>query len=109
VGIRLGTALVAKGFIAEGTLVRVLSESLNIPMVDLSKVEPQPAALQLVSASLCEQYEVFPLAVQEQSKRTTMDAVVSYAASRAFAHSPGRSSWTRSAGCAWMRVSTSLR
>jgi hypothetical protein len=65
-GIRLGAALVAKGFMAEATLMRVLSESLSIPMVDLSKIEPDPAALAMVHVRIAEQYEVFPMAVREQ-------------------------------------------
>ena len=67
-GIRLGTALVAKGFIAEGTLMKVLSEALGIPMVDLSKVQPDQKALSLVPARMCEQHEVFPVALKEPPK-----------------------------------------
>lgn len=65
-GMRLGTALVAKGFIAEGMLTRVLSESLGIPMVDLSRVVVDQHALQIVSRRLAEQYDVFPIALRQQ-------------------------------------------
>lgn len=65
-GMRLGTALVAKGFIAEGTLTRVLSESLSIPMVDLARVVVDPRALHAVPRKLCEQHDVFPLSLREQ-------------------------------------------
>ncbi len=65
-GMRLGTALVAKGFIAEGMLTRVLSESLGIPMVDLARVVVDQRALQIVSRRLAEQYDVFPIALREQ-------------------------------------------
>lgn len=65
-GMRLGTALVAKGFIAEGMLTRVLSESLSIPMVDLSRVVADQRALQIVPRRLAEQYDVFPIALREQ-------------------------------------------
>ena len=61
-GMRLGTALVAKGFIAEGMLTRVLSESLGIPMVDLARVVVDQHALQIVPRRLAEQYDVFPIA-----------------------------------------------
>ncbi len=67
-GIRLGAALVAKGFIAEGTLMKVLSEALNIPMVDLSKVRVDPKALALVPARMCELHEVFPLSLKEPAR-----------------------------------------
>ena len=66
-GMRLGTALVAKGFVAEGTLTRVLSESLNIPMVDLARVVVDPKALALVSRRICEQHDVLPLGLREQA------------------------------------------
>ncbi len=65
-GMRLGTALVAKGFIAEGVLTRVLSESLAIPMVDLSRIVADPRALQMVPRRLAEQHDVFPIALREQ-------------------------------------------
>ncbi|HEY4223398.1 MAG TPA: hypothetical protein VGO62_18700 [Myxococcota bacterium] len=71
-GMRLGTALVAKGFIAEGELMRVLSESLGIPMADLSKVTVDPKALALIPARMCEQYEIFPLSVKEQKGRNAL-------------------------------------
>lgn len=65
-GMRLGTALVAKGFIPEGVLTRVLSESLGIPMVDLARVVVDPKALAIVPRRLAEQYDVFPIALKEQ-------------------------------------------
>jgi type IV pilus assembly protein PilB len=67
-GMRLGTALVAKAFISEGALVRVLSESLGIPMVDLSLINVDPAALALVPSRVCERYEVFPVSVKPQPR-----------------------------------------
>ena len=65
-GMRLGTALVARGFIAEGVLTRVLSVSRGIPMVDLARVVVDQKALQIVSRRLAEQYDVFPIALREQ-------------------------------------------
>jgi len=70
--VRLGSALVAQGFIAEGTLTRTLAESLQIPMVDLAKVEIDVRALALLKATTCEQYEVFPIAVKEHRGRHTL-------------------------------------
>lgn len=71
-GMRLGAALVARGFIAEGTLTRVLSESLQIPMVDLSKVVVDPKALALLKAGTCEQNEIFPIAIKTHKGRHTL-------------------------------------
>lgn len=71
-GTRLGAALVAKRFISEGTLTRALSESLQIPMVDLAKVVVDRRALALLRASTCEQYDVFPIAVKSHKGRNTL-------------------------------------
>jgi hypothetical protein len=71
-GMRLGAALVAKGFIAEGTLTRVLSESLGIPMVDLAKVVADKNAIELVPIRVCEQYDVFPIALKQARGRRVL-------------------------------------
>jgi hypothetical protein len=71
-GMRLGTALVAKGFIVEGVLTRVLSESLGIPMVDLARIQPEPKALQMLNGTICEQHDVFPIALKEQKGRKVL-------------------------------------
>lgn len=71
-GLRLGAALVAKGFIAEGTLTRVLAESLQIPMVDLAKVVVDKNALALLKSTICDQNQVFPIAVKSHKGRHTL-------------------------------------
>ena len=71
-GQRLGAVLVAKGIVAEGTLTRSLAESLRIPMVDLSKVTPEPKALLTLPAALAEEHEVFPVAVKDHRGRKTL-------------------------------------
>jgi len=71
-GHRLGTSLVAKGFISEGTLIYVLSRSLGIPMVDLSQLQPQKDALKLLPSSLCEAHEIVPLAIEGNKGRRTL-------------------------------------
>lgn len=68
-GMRLGTALVAKGFVAEGVLTRVLSESLGFPMVDLSRVVIDPKVLGLVPRRTCEAHDVLPIGVKEEPGR----------------------------------------
>lgn len=65
-GMRLGAALVVKGFIAEGMLTRVLAETLNIPMVDLSRVVVDNKALALVPRRIAEQHQVLPISLREQ-------------------------------------------
>jgi hypothetical protein len=68
-GMRLGTALVAKGFVAEGMLTRVLSESLGFPMVDLSRVVIDPKVIALVPRRTCEAHDVIPVGVKEEPGR----------------------------------------
>lgn len=68
-GMRLGTALVAKGFVGEGVLTRVLSESLGFPMVDLSRVVIDPKVVTLVPRRTCEAHDVLPIGVKEESAR----------------------------------------
>lgn len=71
-GHRLGTALVTKGFISEGNLTRVLSESLQIPMVDLSKVSVDAKAVALVKREVAERFEIIPIAIKEHKGRRTL-------------------------------------
>ena len=121
-GMRLGTALVAKGFVAEGMLTRVLSESLGFPMVDLSRIVIEPKALQLVPRRVCEQHDVLPLGLKEQGGRkllflamadplnaTVIDeiAFTSSRRSRRFRRSSRRSVATTWASASRLRRSTS--
>jgi len=71
-GYRLGAVLVLKGFVSEGALTRVLSESLQVPMVDLSKVPVDPKALQLLKPTTAEEYDVLPIAVKTHQGRKTL-------------------------------------
>ena len=66
---RLGAALVAKGFITEGKLTQVLSEFLGIPMVDMAKVVVDQKAMELVPVTMCEQHDVFPISLKMQKGR----------------------------------------
>jgi Type II secretion system (T2SS), protein E, N-terminal domain len=66
---RLGAALVAKGFITEGKLTQVLSEFLGIPMVDMAKVVVDQKAMELVPVMMCEQHDVFPISLKAQKGR----------------------------------------
>ncbi len=71
-GHRLGAALVVRGFLSEGMLTRVLSESLRIPMVDLSKINTDARAIELIRASMAEEHEIFPLAIKQYKGRKTL-------------------------------------
>ncbi|MFZ9886012.1 MAG: hypothetical protein ACO3JL_00815 [Myxococcota bacterium] len=71
-GVRIGAAIVAQGFLPEGTLTRVLAESLQIPMVDLAKVKVDEGALTLLNAAVCQKHQVFPIAVKTYRNRLTL-------------------------------------
>jgi hypothetical protein len=64
-GHRLGVALVAKGFITEGMLIKVLGETLGLPTVDLSKVTFDSSATRLVSYNTCENNDLIPISLEE--------------------------------------------
>jgi cellulose synthase/poly-beta-1,6-N-acetylglucosamine synthase-like glycosyltransferase len=62
-GSRLGDILVSHGVISEDQLVAVLAEQFQLPVVDLSAYEPDPAALDLIPEPLSRHLRVVPLAV----------------------------------------------
>ncbi|MDY7232302.1 hypothetical protein [Hyalangium rubrum] len=66
---RLGATLVAQGAITEAVLVQAVSEALGIPVVDLTAVSPDWAAVHLVRARSCEQHEMFPYALESVGGR----------------------------------------
>ena len=71
-GHRLGAALLAKGFVTEGTLCKVLGEELGIPVVDLADLEPDWTALKLVEGSFCERHELLPLRLERSRARKVL-------------------------------------
>ncbi len=66
---RLGGALVQKGHLSEEELVHALSESLGLAAVDLSRVFVDWNAVQLLRASVCEAYGLFPYAIEKMKGR----------------------------------------
>lgn len=71
-GKRLGVSLVEKNFVSEGTITRVLSEVMQIPMVDLAKVVIENEAVRLLKASTCEEFDIFPIATRQHKGRKTL-------------------------------------
>lgn len=63
-GARLGTALVAKGFLSEEMLMRVLGSTLNMPIVDISRIRVPPEIVKIVPGKLAEKYDVIPIALE---------------------------------------------
>src|SRR4051812_33335180 len=59
----LGHVVVELGFCSEATVTRALSLQARLPVVDLSRIEPQTAALDRVDRAVMHQYRVLPLRV----------------------------------------------
>ncbi|MBI2752457.1 MAG: type II/IV secretion system protein [Betaproteobacteria bacterium] len=57
----LGQILVELGLVTREELKRTLTQQLGIPFVDLSRFEPEPAALKIVPAAVTAEYNVLPL------------------------------------------------
>jgi hypothetical protein len=74
---RLGGALVQKGHLTEEALVQALSESLGLSAVNLERVFVDWSAVQLLRASVCEAYGLFPYAIETmQGRRQLLVAMV---------------------------------
>jgi hypothetical protein len=71
-GVRLGASLIALGFMNEDAITRVLSETLGIPMADLSRLTADPRALRVLSVGTCEKHHVFPVRVRGKDKKRTL-------------------------------------
>lgn len=65
-GQRLGSALVAKGFITEEMLMRVLGSTLNMPIVDISRIRIAPDVIKAVPGRLAEKYDLVPIALESK-------------------------------------------
>ena len=65
-GQRLGSALVAKGFLSEEMLMRVLGSTLNMPIVDISRIRVPADIVRIVPPKLAEKYDVVPIALESK-------------------------------------------
>jgi cellulose synthase/poly-beta-1,6-N-acetylglucosamine synthase-like glycosyltransferase len=65
VGGRLGEVLVHAGLVPEDQVVAALAEQLRLPVVDLSKVRPEPDALALVPEPVARRHRFVPLAISD--------------------------------------------
>jgi cellulose synthase/poly-beta-1,6-N-acetylglucosamine synthase-like glycosyltransferase len=64
-GSRLGDVLVHSGVVSEPELVAILAEQFQLPLVELSEYEPDPAALELIPEPLARHLRAVPIAVDE--------------------------------------------
>src|SRR3954452_20996230 len=66
-GSRLGDVLVHSGVVSEPELVAILAEQFQLPLVELSDYEPDPAALELIPEPLARHLRVVPIAIDENT------------------------------------------
>lgn len=74
-GGRLHHVVVEMGFAREEHVAQAIARGTNLPRVALGTVPPDPAALQRLDATLCEQKNVFPCALRDNG--TTLWLAVS--------------------------------
>jgi len=60
-GGRLGSILIKLGFIEEAKLLKFLSQQYGIPVIDLTKIQIDPAVTKLVPAEVVQKYHVIPV------------------------------------------------
>src|SRR3954468_925952 len=65
----VGRLLVQLGFVSEATLRDALSEKLGLQSVDLAQIIVDSAALKLVSREFAKRHNVFPVALDRDSRR----------------------------------------
>lgn len=75
-GSRLGEVLVHNGVVSEQELVALLSELFQLPLVDLSEYEPDPAALEIIPEPLARHLRAVPIAVDETTLYLAISGVL---------------------------------
>jgi GSPII_E N-terminal domain. len=71
-GKRLGTVLVAKGFITEEILVKVLAEAMGLQTVDVSKIAIEPMVLHMIPVTTCENNDLIPLVIERTKGKSIL-------------------------------------
>lgn len=64
-GGRMGSNLVALGFVSENVLMDFLAQQTGVPRLDVDTLEVPPEVLQLIPRRLAEQLHILPVAVRE--------------------------------------------
>jgi cellulose synthase/poly-beta-1,6-N-acetylglucosamine synthase-like glycosyltransferase len=65
VGGRIGEVLVHAGLVPEEAVAGALAEQLRLPLVDVSKLQPEPDALALVPEPVARRHRFVPLAISD--------------------------------------------
>ena len=76
-GMRLGDVLIACGHIEEVALTRALGDLLEIASVDLDGLQPDPHAIEMVSARFAAEHDVFPVALRRERGRRVLTVAMS--------------------------------
>ncbi len=63
--LRLGKVLTGLGFVTEEEIARVLAEQYGLSTIDLTKLRPDPKALEVLPASIAQKYQILPFALEE--------------------------------------------
>ena len=71
-GGRLGSILVKLGYIDEETIVNVLNRINNYPIALLSKIKPDPKALEILPYDIAKKYMAFPIKQKGETLEITM-------------------------------------
>jgi type IV pilus assembly protein PilB len=58
---KIGTLLIQKGFMDEPTLLRFLSKQFGLPVIDLTRIEFDPALADLIPDNIARKYEILPI------------------------------------------------
>ncbi len=69
VGGRLADILIDSGMVGEKRIARAVEEALGIPMVNLSLVTPDPAAVRALDGEIAHQFQAFPFAREGETLR----------------------------------------
>lgn len=65
-GSRLGEIVHHSGLIGDEELAQVLADQFRVPLMDLSDVDPDPAALGMIPEQLCRDYRLVPVDVDDE-------------------------------------------
>ena len=87
---RLGSNLVALGYISEEVLMDFLSHQTGVPQMDVRNIEVPPQVLKLVPHRLADQFTVLPIATQEPKSRGSGWARCATRVASSWASAPSR-------------------
>lgn len=79
-GKRLGTVLIEQGFITEGQLIDALKMQLGIEFIDLTKVDIDPAMVDILPKNIAKQHGIIPVRVENDIMYLAMEDPLNFMA-----------------------------